>query len=51
MKPEAWKLRCMICNKPVDGFYGRWGMTGTCSRACEAIQEQKKCSPTNNKGT
>lgn len=31
---------CMICNKEVEGFYGSWGSTGTCSRKCEQVQER-----------
>jgi len=40
---EAKKLlyNCMICGKPIEGFYGRWGNVGTCSRKCEVIQEGK----------
>lgn len=32
---------CMICNRPIEGFYGRWGNGGTCSRVCEKTQEGK----------
>lgn len=34
--------RCCVCNKPVTGFYGRWGNSGTCSRVCEAIQSERR---------
>lgn len=34
---------CCVCGKAVvHGYYGRWGSGGTCSRACEKIQEEKK---------
>lgn len=32
---------CIVCKKPVSGFYGRWGDSGTCCKAHEAIQEAK----------
>lgn len=32
---------CCICQKRVNGFYGRWGNTGTCSSKCEREQEAK----------
>ncbi len=32
------KLNCVICNKEIEGFYGRWGKVGTCSRKCEDAQ-------------
>jgi len=36
-------LSCMVCSKKItDHFYGRWGLTtGTCSRKCEQVQEDK----------
>ena len=34
---------CLVCGKrPQFGYYGRWGDTGTCSRKCEATQQEKK---------
>lgn len=33
--------KCCVCDKAVEGFYGRWGSGGTCSRACERIEEAK----------
>jgi hypothetical protein len=31
---------CCVCNKPiVEGYYGRWGNGGTCSKTCERIKE------------
>ena len=32
---------CMICEKPVHAFYGRWQFTGTCSKKCEVEQRNK----------
>lgn len=32
---------CMICGRPVQGYYGRWGNTGTCSRICENEQSHR----------
>lgn len=44
---DAKKLlyRCMLCDKPIEGFYGRWELGGTCSKVCEAIQEAKPKFP------
>ena len=37
---------CMVCEKQIeDGFYGRWGSGGTCSRDCERKQEALPHSP------
>lgn len=34
---------CCICNKAItDGYYGRWGDSGTCSKKCEQQQEKKR---------
>lgn len=30
---------CVVCQKPTQGWYGRWGNLGTCSKKCELIQE------------
>lgn len=32
---------CVICNRPVKGYYGRWGNTGTCSKVCENEQAHR----------
>lgn len=32
---------CIVCNKPVTAFYGTWGQSGTCSKACELVQSKK----------
>ncbi len=40
--PEKEELKpCIVCTKPVAAFYGRWGDSGTCSKKCELVQEQK----------
>lgn len=36
---------CCICEKPVNGFYGRWGDGGTCSGKCERIREAQPKYP------
>lgn len=34
---------CMVCGKNItDGYYGRWGTGGTCSKVCEEEQEKRK---------
>ena len=40
------KWHCLICQKPVEGFYGAWGSTGTCSAKCERVQEKIPRFPT-----
>lgn len=33
---------CINCGKKiVEGYYGRYGDGGTCSKACETVQSQK----------
>ena len=33
---------CCVCGKPItDGYFGRWGNGGACSKVCDAIQEAK----------
>lgn len=33
---------CCVCGGHIGyGYYGRWGDSGTCSRACEKAQQQK----------
>ena len=32
---------CVICNRPVKGYYGTWCKTGTCSRICEDEQKRR----------
>ena len=39
-EPEV-KQPCIVCQKPVSAWYGRWGTSGTCSKKCEEIQESK----------
>lgn len=41
---------CCICDKPVQGYYGRWGNGGTCSKKCEQIQEAKPKYPKEGEG-
>ena len=36
---------CMICDKKVEGFYGRHEGGGTCSRKCEKEQMAKPRFP------
>lgn len=34
---------CIVCGKQIGtGYYGSWGDGGTCSKACESIQEDKR---------
>jgi len=33
---------CMICHNPCLGYYGRWGDSGTCSKACEREAEKQQ---------
>ena len=54
-KPQARNLRdvqeeykdavvglCVTCEKPCKGgFYGRWGNSGTCSKKCEQVEEER----------
>lgn len=44
-KKEQETLRlspCCVCGKPItDGYYGRWGNGGACSKTCDAIEEAK----------
>lgn len=33
---------CMNCNKVItDGYYGRYGNGGVCSKTCDLLQSQK----------
>lgn len=39
-------MRCCVCGKKVEGFYGRWRISeresgGTCSRKCEDVKESE----------
>jgi hypothetical protein len=34
-------MKCMICQKDCEGWYGRWQDTGTCSKKCEQVQAAK----------
>lgn len=36
---------CIICSKPVPGYYGCWGNGGTCNKYCEDKQESKPKHP------
>lgn len=38
-------LRCMICDKSVEGFYARFGDSGVCSGKCMKVQDQKPRYP------
>lgn len=38
-------LVCMVCNKSIEGFYARYGNSGTCSGACMKVQESKPKYP------
>lgn len=44
-KDEEFKIKlepCCLCGKPItDGYFGRWGNGGTCSKKCESIMEEK----------
>lgn len=35
------KYVCVVCEKTVFNYYGRWGNTGTCSKSCEEKHEAK----------
>lgn len=41
---------CLICDKPVNGWYGRWSDRGTCSKKCEQVQEAKPKYPEKGEG-
>lgn len=46
--PEVGKrllLRCMVCDKPIEGFYARFGDQGTCNRTCMKVQDAKPKYP------
>ncbi len=47
VEEEAWihPPICMICNKKIQGFHGRWGTVGTCNSACERVQAAKPPYP------
>lgn len=38
-------FRCMVCDKPVEGFYARFGTSGTCGRVCMKAQDSKEKFP------
>ena len=46
---EKNKIRldpCIVCgNMPKEGYYGRYGDGGTCSKTCEAVQNKKPLYP------
>jgi hypothetical protein len=34
---------CVECHKPIlDGYYGRWGDGGVCSKTCDILHMQKR---------
>lgn len=35
------KYTCMVCQKKIEGYYGAWGTSGTCSAKCEGTQAAK----------
>ena len=37
--------KCMTCYKPIEGFYARFGNTGTCSRMCMLVENKKPKYP------
>jgi hypothetical protein len=39
--PAEKLYTCLICEKEIDGYYGRWGDFGTCGRVCEGVQAAK----------
>lgn len=38
-------LRCMVCDKSIEGFYARYGDSGVCSGKCMKVQDQKPRYP------
>lgn len=37
---------CLNCNKDIlDGYYGRWGQGGVCSKTCNEAQMNKRFNP------
>lgn len=43
---ELASINCCVCNKSIQGPYGRWseaddGRGGTCSKACELVMEKR----------
>jgi DNA-directed RNA polymerase subunit RPC12/RpoP len=42
---KALLYKCMVCSKPVEGFYSRHGDQGTCSGACMKVQDAKPRYP------
>lgn len=38
-------LRCMVCDKSIEGFYARYGDSGVCSGKCMRVQDQKPRYP------
>lgn len=42
---EAWptlKLKCSVCSKDIEAYYGSWMDGGSCSRKCEATLKEKR---------
>ena len=36
---------CMVCGKPIEGYYARYGDKGVCSGACMRVQAKKPLFP------
>lgn len=33
---------CCVCHKPIsEGYYGRWGTGGACSKTCNNVKEKE----------
>ncbi len=39
---------CCVCKRECEGYYGRWGNSGTCDSACEKVQAAKPRFPEHN---
>ena len=44
---ERWihQPKCMVCGKECEGYYARFGDTGTCSGDCMRVQDAKPRYP------
>ena len=41
--PEPPLGNCVECGKPIfDGYFGRWGDGGVCSKTCDILHMRKK---------
>jgi hypothetical protein len=36
---------CCVCGRKCEGYYGRWGDSGSCNSACEKVQLAKPRYP------